>query len=70
MERRCRTGDSVYVEGDHADVLYILVEGTLKMVSTDAEGKEVTLHLLNSRKFFGNLAFAGEPLQRTTVEGA
>lgn len=68
VERRYRAGDVIYREGDHADALYILVEGTLKMVSANAEGKDVTLHLLDSWESFGNLAFAGEPVQRTTAE--
>lgn len=68
MERRYRAREIVYREGDHIDALYILVEGTLRMVSVDAEGKDFTLHLLKSWEFFGSLAFAGELAQRTTAE--
>lgn len=66
VERRYRSGNVVYREGDHADALYILTEGTLKMIG--ANGEDFTLHLLESWEFFGNLAFVGEPVQRTTVE--
>lgn len=70
VERCYHAGDVVYREGDCAAALYILTEGTLKMVIADAEGKNVTLHLLESWELFGNLVFVGEPAQRTTMEAA
>ncbi|MES2771554.1 MAG: Crp/Fnr family transcriptional regulator [Pseudomonadota bacterium] len=41
--------------GDHSDSLYVIVSGSVKVLNTDLEGREVILTLLGRGDFFGEM---------------
>jgi CRP/FNR family cyclic AMP-dependent transcriptional regulator len=43
-------------EGDRTDSLYLLLSGKVKVFSSDDEGKEVVLNVLEAPNYFGELA--------------
>ena len=59
---RYRKGEVVFREGDSGTALYVVEDGEVKLTLTSLEGKEVTLALLGSGAFFGELSLLdGEP---------
>jgi CRP-like cAMP-binding protein len=54
--RRVPKGHVLFMRGDPGDNLYIIESGTVKINLTSPEGKEITLALLGSGEFFGELA--------------
>src|SRR5262245_66548573 len=53
---------TVMTGGDPTDSLYIVLSGRLKVMMSDAEGKEVILTILGQGEFFGVMGLIdGEP---------
>jgi CRP-like cAMP-binding protein len=53
--RRFPRDTALFLEGDPAEVYYLLAEGQVKVVQTSAEGVEVILHLLGPGDLLGAL---------------
>lgn len=66
--RRYARGEVVFLRGDPGGSLYIVALGSIRIVLTSAEGKEMTLALRRPGDFFGELALLdGEPRSADAV---
>lgn len=50
-------GESIYVEGDHANMVYLVLKGTIKTHNLDAQGKEFITGIYKEDDFFGFIGF-------------
>lgn len=55
IERQVAKDVVIFQEQDRADALYLLVEGKVKIMLTDAEGREVIVSILGSGECFGEM---------------
>jgi CRP/FNR family cyclic AMP-dependent transcriptional regulator len=53
--------------GDPVDSLYIVISGRLKVMMSDAEGKEVILSILGSGEFFGEMGLIDDSPRSASV---
>jgi CRP/FNR family cyclic AMP-dependent transcriptional regulator len=60
-------GTSIMVAGDPTDSLYIVISGRLKVMMSDAEGKEVILAILGSGEFFGEMGLIDDAPRSANV---
>lgn len=66
---RCRVFPKrtiVVVEGEPADVLYLVLSGAVRVFVSDAEGREVELNRLGPGEYFGELML-GSPVRTASV---
>ncbi len=65
--RRLKPEQAIFLQGDPGDCMYLLLEGTIRVVSETPSGREVTLTLLGAGSFFGDMALLdGEPRSAST----
>lgn len=57
----------VFRSGDIADTLYYIVDGSVSVVSTDEEGKDVVLSYLNKGEFIGEIGLFYESTTRNVT---
>lgn len=57
--RRYRKGTILIHEADHGDTLFIVMEGRVKVFSTDANDREFTLGVIGAGDYFGEMALDG-----------
>lgn len=57
----------VIQKGDESGVLYVVIEGRLKVSVADDQGKEVILNTLGPGDYFGELAILGDMPRTATV---
>ncbi|MBT8263817.1 MAG: response regulator [Eudoraea sp.] len=50
-------GESIYTEGDHANVIYLVLSGMVKTHKLDAQGKEFITGIYKEDDFFGFIGF-------------
>lgn len=55
-----KKGETLFLEGDISETLYILNEGRMKLSKITKEGKEQILHILSAGDFFGELNLFGK----------
>jgi len=65
--RNVPRGTVVIVEGDPTDSLYIIISGRLKVMMSDAEGKEVILAMLGPGEYFGEMGLIDDSPRSATV---
>ena len=65
--RNVPRGTIVIVEGDPTDSLYIIISGRLKVMMSDAEGKEVILAMLGPGEFFGEMGLIDDNPRSASV---
>jgi CRP/FNR family cyclic AMP-dependent transcriptional regulator len=58
---------TVMAGGDPTDSLYIVLSGRLKVMMSDAEGKEVILSILGPGEFFGEMGLIDDEPRSATV---
>ena len=58
---------TVMASGDPTDSLYIVLSGRLKVLMSDAEGKEVILSILGPGEFFGEMGLIDDEPRSATV---
>lgn len=58
---------TVMSSGDPTDALYIILSGRLKVMMSDAEGKEVILSILGSGEFFGEMGLIDDAPRSASV---
>ena len=58
--RDYKKGETLFLEGNESDTLYILNEGLIKLSKITKDGKEQILRLLSSGDFFGELNLFGK----------
>jgi CRP/FNR family transcriptional regulator, cyclic AMP receptor protein len=68
VTRRSATrGSIIMAAGDPTDSLYIIVSGRLKVMMSDAEGKEVILSILSSGEIFGEMGLIDDSPRSASV---
>ena len=60
-------GAVVIVEGDPTDSLYIVISGRMRVLMSDADGKEVILATLGPGEFFGEMGLIDDSPRSATV---
>jgi len=55
-------------EGDTTDSLYVILEGEVKVFSSDDQGKEVILNILGPGEYFGELALLDDEPRSASVK--
>jgi len=65
--RRFPRGQAVVREGDRTDYLYFVLTGSLKVVVSDADGREVILSMLGQGELFGEMGMFGEQPRSASV---
>ena len=58
---------TVMASGDPTDSLYIVLSGRLKVMMSDAEGKEVILSILGTGEFFGEMGLIDDAPRSASV---
>jgi CRP/FNR family transcriptional regulator, cyclic AMP receptor protein len=56
VERRCPRGSVIFQKGDAGSSLMAVLQGRVRISSVSAEGKEVTLNVINAGDIFGEIA--------------
>ncbi|HVB49307.1 MAG TPA: cyclic nucleotide-binding domain-containing protein [Burkholderiales bacterium] len=68
VSRRSVTrGTNVVAAGDLTDSLYIIISGRLKVMMSDADGKEVILAILGPGEFFGEMGLIDDSPRSASV---
>lgn len=57
--RSLSKGQLLFLEGDRADGFYILLEGRMRVYKAGTDGREQTLHLIDTGQTFGEAAVFG-----------
>ncbi len=75
LESRCRLrkfprGTSVYLPADQADAILLLTEGRIKIGSSNEDGKQTILALIDPGELFGELALTGSTHRDEFAEAA
>jgi len=63
--RRYPAKSVIIYAGDHPDVLYYIVEGSVTVLIEDEDGHEIVLAYLNPGDFFGEMGLFGEDSNRS-----
>jgi hypothetical protein len=69
VERRFKTGDVVFKQGDFPDRLYLIGRGEAEVIRTD-QGKDIVLARLKAGEFFGEMGILGNTPRTATVKAA
>ncbi len=67
MMRRYPRGQSVVRAGDRTDYVYFVLTGSLKVVVSDEDGREVILSILGQSEVFGEMGIFGEQPRSASV---
>jgi CRP/FNR family transcriptional regulator, cyclic AMP receptor protein len=65
--RSAPRGSVIMAAGDQIDSLYIVISGRLKVMMSDAEGKEVILSLIGPGEFFGEMGLIDDSPRSASV---
>src|SRR5881409_139690 len=63
----CRKGEKVFSQGVHADAIYFVQAGRVKITVVSSSGKEAVLALLGPHDFFGEGSLVGQSLRMSTA---
>ena len=64
LHKSFKKGDYIYLPEEHADKIYFLTEGRVKIGSYAESGKEITKSILGKGEVFGELSLIGEDKRR------
>ncbi|MFN3988281.1 MAG: Crp/Fnr family transcriptional regulator [Rhodocyclaceae bacterium] len=67
MMRRIPRGQAVVLAGDRTDYVYFVLTGSLKVVVSDEDGREVILSILGQGELFGEMGIFGEQPRSASV---
>ena len=62
-----RKGEKVFSQGAHADAIYFVQAGRVKITVVSSRGKEAVLALLGPHDFFGEGSLVGQSLRMSTA---
>jgi CRP/FNR family transcriptional regulator, cyclic AMP receptor protein len=62
-----RQGEAVFSQGDHADAVFYLQKGKLKLTVVSDQGKEAVIAILEANDFFGEGCLAGQIKRMATA---
>ena len=60
VQKDYEKGSYIYLPDEHADKIYFLTEGRVKIGTYSAQGKEITKAILGAGEVFGELSIIGE----------
>ena len=60
IRRQYKKGEYIYMPDEHADKIYFIATGKIKVGSYSEEGKEITKAILKAGEVFGEVALIGE----------
>ncbi len=67
-ERKIAENEQIFAEGEAADRMYVILQGRVRIASTDHFGRERVLAFYGPGEFFGDLAvLSGEPRSTTAT---
>jgi len=69
VDRKYPRGGIVFAKGDAGDALFIVKEGTVKLVSLSGWGAETILHILPPGAIFGEILFSEDRRAFTAIAG-
>ncbi len=64
VQKNFKKGDYIYVQEEHADKIFFLMEGRVKIGNFSGDGKEITKAILAKGEVFGELSLVGENKRR------
>ncbi len=64
LHKTFKKGEYIYLPEEHADRLYFLTKGSIKIGSYSEDGKEITKSILSAGNVFGELSLIGEKVRR------
>jgi CRP-like cAMP-binding protein len=64
VHRTYKRGEYIYLPEEHADRIYFLTEGRVKIGTYGESGKEITKAILSKGEVFGELSLVGESKRR------
>lgn len=67
MMRRIPRGQAVVLAGERTDCVYFVLTGSLKVVVSDEDGREVILSILGQGELFGEMGMFGEQPRSASV---
>lgn len=60
-EKSCTKGEAIFMEGDHGNGFYVILDGMVKVFKVSAEGKEQILHIYGPGQPIGEVpVFSGQ----------
>jgi CRP/FNR family transcriptional regulator, cyclic AMP receptor protein len=62
-----RRGQKIFSQGDPADAVFYIQEGSIKVTVVSARGKEAVVAMQGAKDFFGEGCLNGQPLRLATV---
>ena len=62
-----RKGDKIFTQGDHADAIFFIESGKVKISVVSPAGKEAILVMLGPHNFFGEGSLVGQSLRISTA---
>ncbi len=65
--RRYRKGTILIHEADRGDTLFVVMEGRVKVFSTDASDREITFGVIGTGDYFGEMALDGGPRSASVI---
>ena len=63
----CLPKQNIFSQGDHADAVYYLQKGTVKLTVLSAQGKEAVIAILKPGHFFGEQCLTGHTIRSMTA---
>jgi len=69
VDRKFPRGGIVFAKGDSGDTLFIVKEGTVKLVSVSGRGAETILHILPPGAIFGEILYSEDRRAFTAIAG-
>lgn len=66
--RKATRGSTILRAGDRTDYVYFILSGTLKVLVSDEEGREVILSIIGPGEFFGEMGVLDDNPRSATVE--
>ncbi|HET7718264.1 MAG TPA: Crp/Fnr family transcriptional regulator [Bauldia sp.] len=67
VDRKLRTGDVVFGQGDPADAIFFIRTGRVQLTVVSDQGKEGVIALLGPGDFFGEGCLAGQPVRMASA---
>lgn len=62
-----RNGQVIFAQGDHADALFYIRKGRVKLTTVSAQAKEAVIGLLGAGDFFGEACLVGQSTRIATA---
>lgn len=68
QKQNYQTSDIIYMQEDEADLIYLILKGSVRVYVMNSNGKEVTIEILHRGQIFGESALITRSKRPTTIE--